>query len=260
MPSAVTCSSPIQIAILSRSAAWPDLPTAMTRRPQLASSAASAVFTSGELPMASAMAFAAWSSAAPVTVTSTNLVAPSPSRTICWARSSSTASSACWNATSFGSFGSASSSSICSPVAKSSTVSLVDVSESTVMRLKLRSTDVERHCWSSVGSTGRSVKTKASIVAMSGAIMPLPLAMPTTWLTPPSIRRAEPLAKVSVVRMASADAAHASGEAAPTAPARAGRLERRRSSGIGSPITPVEATKISSGSTPSWSARVSTVT
>ena len=41
-------SSPIQILRLSRSAAWPALPTAMTTRPQFASSAASAVFTSGE--------------------------------------------------------------------------------------------------------------------------------------------------------------------------------------------------------------------
>ena len=46
------------MARLSRSAGSPALPTAITIRPQLASSAASAVLTRGELPMARAIVLA----------------------------------------------------------------------------------------------------------------------------------------------------------------------------------------------------------
>ncbi len=66
----------------------------MTTRPQLASSPAIAVFTSGELAIDIAIRRADSSDTAPVTSTSTNLVAPSPSRTTCNARSSSTPSTA----------------------------------------------------------------------------------------------------------------------------------------------------------------------
>ena len=61
--------SPNQIASRSRSAGSPALPTAMTTRPQLASSPAMAVFTSGELAIDIAMR---WAEA--------SLVAPSPAR------------------------------------------------------------------------------------------------------------------------------------------------------------------------------------
>ena len=66
---------------LSRSAASPALPTAMTTRPQFGSSPAIAVFTSGELAMESAILRAASGVSAPVTWTVTNFVAPSPSFT-----------------------------------------------------------------------------------------------------------------------------------------------------------------------------------
>ncbi len=82
------------------------------------------------------------------------------------------------------------------------------------------------------------------MVAMSGAIMPEPLAMPlsvTVW-PPISACRVAPLGKVSVVMIARAAAGQDSGarsrSSAPSAPI-------RRSSGSGSPITPVEATKTS---------------
>ena len=65
-------------------------PTAMTMRPQLASSPAKAVLTSGLSAMVRAILRAEAADSAPVTVILTNLVAPSPSRTSCWARSSST--------------------------------------------------------------------------------------------------------------------------------------------------------------------------
>ena len=61
----------------SRSAAAPALPTAITMRPQFGSSPAIAVFTSGELATDSAILRASAALAAPVTTTSTNLVAPS---------------------------------------------------------------------------------------------------------------------------------------------------------------------------------------
>ena len=86
--------SPNQIDSRSRSAGSPALPTAMTTRPQLASSPATAVLTSGELAIDSAMRLAERADFAPVTVTSTCLRAPSPSRTTCSASDFSTSFSA----------------------------------------------------------------------------------------------------------------------------------------------------------------------
>src|SRR5439155_675155 len=84
---------PMAMLRRSRSARSPALPTAITMRPQLASSPAIAVFTRGELAMASAMRRAARALAAPPTFTVMNLRAPSPSRTTWQARSTSSASS-----------------------------------------------------------------------------------------------------------------------------------------------------------------------
>ena len=85
--------------IASRSGAMcsPDFPTAMTMRPQFASSPAIAVLTSGELATASAVRRAAGSSTAPRTSMVTNFEMPSPSFTTCCARSSITLSSAARN-------------------------------------------------------------------------------------------------------------------------------------------------------------------
>ena len=89
-----------------------------------------------------------------------------------------------------------------------------------------------------------SVKTKASMVAMSGAIMPEPLAMPLIVIvvSPIGTVRLAPLAKVSVVMMAWA----AAGQAASLRSLfKAFREPVSRWSGRGSPITPVEARKTS---------------
>jgi hypothetical protein len=59
-------------------------------------------------------------------------------------------------------------------------VSLVDVSLSTVTALKLLSVAAESSDCSTSAAMGASVATKDSMVAMSGAIMPAPLAMPLT--------------------------------------------------------------------------------
>src|SRR3546814_12687557 len=56
-------------------------------------------------------------------------------------------------------------------------------------------------CWRKAASTAASVKMKPSMVAMSGAIMPEPLMMPTrfTVLSQITAERAADLGKVSVV-------------------------------------------------------------
>src|SRR5437588_10318315 len=79
-----------QIESLSRSAGSPALPTAITTRPQLASSPAIAVFTSGELAIDIAIRRAEVFDTAPTTSISTSLRAPSPSRATCSARLAST--------------------------------------------------------------------------------------------------------------------------------------------------------------------------
>ena len=224
----------------SRSAGSPHLPTAITTRPQLGSSPAMAVLTSGLLAMASATFFADLSDLAPVTVTETNLVAPSPSRTICWARSRSTRSRAAANSAARGSRRDVIGSIGARPVAATSTVSEVEVSLSTVTALKVRSVASESIFCSTSRSMAASVNTKPSIVAMSGAIIPEPLqnpAMVTRW--PPSgSTSAAPLGKVSVVMIARAA----------SSPASSCRFAFSSSSlaaifswGRGSPITPVEA-------------------
>src|SRR5271169_4706526 len=94
---------PNQIESLSRSAGSPALPTAMTTRPQLASSPAIAVFTSGELAIDMAMRRAEAFDVAPSTTISTSLRAPSPSRAICSDRLANTACRARLKSFSFGS-------------------------------------------------------------------------------------------------------------------------------------------------------------
>ena len=85
-----------------------------------------------------------------------------------------------------------------------------------------------------------SVKTKESIVAMSGAIMPAPLAMPTiVTATPPiEVWRVATFGKVSVVMIAFAASIQGPGAA------RAAQSASTPSNFVassGSPMTPVEA-------------------
>ena len=72
-------------------------------------------------------------------------------------------------------------------MANSSSVSEVEVSLSTVMALKESSTPFASSACSTGAAIGASVTTKESMVAMSGAIMPAPLAMPLiVTVAPPS--------------------------------------------------------------------------
>ncbi len=243
--------SPNQIDSRSRSAASPALPTAITTRPQLASSPAIAVFTSGELAMDSAMRLAAASVSAPSTWTVISLVMPSPSLMTCKARSRIRSRSASEKRPSAGSsalsIGAPPGDAV--PVAKASSVSLVDVSLSTVMALKVVSTWRLTSAWSAGAATAASVKMKASMVAMSGAIMPEPLAMPfsVTFTPPISAMRVASLGKVSVVMMVRAASAKPSSTAsAASSPSTASNLPV----GIGSPMTPVEARNTSARRSP----------
>ena len=78
------------------------------------------------------------------------------------------------------------------------------------------------------------------MVAMSGWIMPEPLAMPQIVTSvPPILARAQlPLAKVSVVMIADAAASQASGSSAAWS---SGSLATTVATSRRSPITPVEA-------------------
>src|SRR6266567_3534651 len=170
-----------EIESLSRLAGSPALPTAITTRPQLASSPAIAVFTSGELATDIAILRADAFDTAPSTMISTSLRAPSPSRATCSARLASTARNAFANALRRGSLARLILGAPCAaaePVAKASKVSDVEVSPSMVTALKVSSTLLLSSDCSAPAATGASVNTNASMVAMSGAIMPAPLAMP----------------------------------------------------------------------------------
>ena len=118
----------------------------------------------------------------------TSLRAPSPSRATCSARLASTCANAARNAFSRGSlaraiFGAPRA----APVAKTSNVSEVEVSPSTVTALKRVDDGLGQDRLQAGAAIGASVNTKDSIVAMSGAIMPAPLAMPLIVTVAPPI-------------------------------------------------------------------------
>src|SRR5216683_1685883 len=141
------------IESLSRLAGSPALPTAITTRPQLASSPAIAVFTSGEFATDIAIFRAEAFETAPSTMISTSLRAPSPSRATCSDRSASTSRKALAKAFRRGSlarliFGAPFAAA--APVAKASSVSEVEVSPSIVMALKVSSTPLLRSDCSAV--------------------------------------------------------------------------------------------------------------
>ena len=96
-----------------------------------------------------------------------------------------------------------------SPLASTSTVSLVEVQPSTVIVLNEAATASRSAACSVAGSTAASVVQTASMVAMFGASMAAPLAMPPTVKPSPSTTTS--LGTVSVVMMALAASAADSG-------------------------------------------------
>jgi len=120
------------------------------------------------------------------------------------------------------------------------------VSPSTVAPLNETSATSRASGASSSRASGASVATNASMVAMSGWIMPAPLAMPVTVTGAPSMstRRDAALCTVSVVMMPRAAAIQPSARAAARA---AGSAATSRLIGSGSMITPVENGSTSAG-------------
>ena len=89
-------------------------------------------------------------------------------------------------------------------MAKASKVSDVDVSPSMVTALKVSATLSKTIFCRAAAATGASVKTNDNMVAMSGAIMPAPFAMPliVTLALPSFAVAVATFGKVSVVMMA----------------------------------------------------------
>ena len=129
-------------------------------------------------------------------------------------------------------------------MANTISVSLVEVSLSTVIALNDFFTAFDSIACNTSAVIGASVKTKDSIVAMSGAIMPAPLAMPVmVTSTPPSFTvRLNTFGKVSVVMIARAAS---SVRAEPASATTLSSTAVNFAGGSGSPITPVEARKTS---------------
>ena len=134
----------------------------------------------------------------------------------------------------------------------------VDVSLSMVSALNVSSTPLLSSDCSTADDSGASVNTNDSMVAMSGAIMPAPLAMPLmVTLALPSLTVAvATFGKVSVVMIARAALIQSAGAAlSASVPSTPSNLV----ASSGSPITPVEARNTSSGLHPTALAAIDAV-
>ena len=136
------------------------------------------------------------------------------------------------------------------PFARTVTMSFVEVSPSIDSILKLFLTSLERAFCSISDEIATSVVRNTSIVAILGWIMPLPLAIPPMrQVFPPSSNStASCFSSVSVVMIAS--------QAAVLPPALSPAASAGTAAAMGAissfwPITPVEATTMSSGLSPS---------
>src|SRR5207249_2011977 len=205
-PRSTTRSPPKAMATLSCSTRAGDLPRAIMIRPQFGSAPLSAVLTSGEFATLRAARSASRRLVAPRTAIATSFVAPSPSATGARASPRIRASAPAANCgsprpRSRGRFSA-------SPLASTATVSLVDWSASTVMRLNDRSTVRRTTAVSAAGATTASVAAKQNMVARWGSIMPTPFAIPPIVTARPSMssRSAASFGFASVVRIASAAA------------------------------------------------------
>ena len=135
------------------------------------------------------------------------------------------------------------------PLASTTHMSLVEVSPSTVTRLKVRATTSWRASLSISWVMAQSVVTKASMVPMLGWIMPEPLAMaPRRTSLPPMVREtAISFFTVSVVMMAWAAVSEPSADRAAAAWGSPAWMAEML---MVWPMTPVLATTKSPGSRP----------
>ena len=127
-----------------------------------------------------------------------------------------------------------------------------------VTALKVSSTPLFSSDCSAPARIGASVNTKASMVAMSGAIMPAPLAMPlmVTLALPSFTVAVATFGKVSVVMIALAASIQSPGAAvSASVPSTPSNLV----ASSGSPITPVEARNTSLGLQPTALAAIEAV-
>ena len=139
------------------------------------------------------------------------------------------------------------------PLAMMATISLVEVSPSTLSMLKVFCTSWLRAFCSISAEIAVSVVINTSMVAMLGWIMPLPLAMPPSRQVVPSISNSTAIffMTVSVVIMAFA------ASSSPVSDRDAVRVSMPLAMGVifsFCPMTPVEATITSSLLMPSFSA------
>ena len=169
--------------------------------------------------------------------------APSPSRAIFFVRSNMTDSRAVSNAVA--------STAPAAPLANTIAVSLVDESVSMETQLNVRLTTRRKIASRSFDETAASVKIMEIIVAMSGSIIPTPLATPTTRAVDPATVASETLCTVSVVMMprATSSASFAGkGKGSAAIPVRIRSIGYRR------PMTPVDARRTSDALMPSFAA------
>ena len=203
---------------------------AHSTRPQLASAPNMAAFNRLEQMTLFATVFAVARFAAPVTLHSSSLVAPSPSPAIFRHRETVTEFRACMKAVK--SSPSVSTTGLpARPLARIVTMSLVEVSPSIDSILKVFAMSPDRAFCSMAGVIAASVVRNTSMVAMLGWIMPLPLAMPPKrQVFPPRVNStATSLRMVSVVMMPSAAALPPSGDRPATSsvrPAAMGSIDR----------------------------------
>src|SRR3989441_262842 len=209
-------------------------------RPQFGSLPAMAVLTSGEFEIERAMRSASLAVRAPRTSMVTSLLAPSPSLAIIfasvWLSSVSPAKKCCPN------LFPGRAATPARPLASAITESFVEVSPSTVMRLKETSTAARSIFASNLGGSVTSVVMKQSMVAMRGWIIPAPLVTPARWTAFPSIsdRSTQDFGNVSVVMIARGTGG---GLWAESFSLGAGSWLKRSSDLRGTPMPPAEATR-----------------
>ena len=222
-----------------RSNPTPANPSSLTIRPQYGSAPFREHFTSIDPATCRAADRASATDCAPFTVIRATFVPPSASVTIASARDAQadlTASSKSPSAT-----GPA------RPLASRTTVSLVEQHPSTVISLKLAATARRRTPHRTSGSHSASVVSTASIVAMSGASIAAPFAIPPTEKPAPSTSTC--FSNVSVVMIALA-AAESASSPDPRPLTSFGIPVSTQSTGNGTPISPVWHTRILSRARP----------
>src|SRR3954452_18808402 len=223
------------------------VPIAASTRPQFGSLPNSAVLSRLLRAQARPAVSASASVAALRTVIAMSLVEPSASASNCIARSVAAAVSAAVNSSAVGVTPLA-------PLARASTVSLVDRQPSESTRSTLTPVAAfSAVCSTSAGTTASVVRT-TSIVASDGASMPAPLAIPP--IVQPYPRCTVVLGTESVVMIARAASSPPSSASPFTAAVTPGSS---LSIGSRTPISPVEATATSIAPMPSSAARCSAV-